>query len=234
MKTVSSARADAVSAAAGHVLACIGKKSDAVIASGALDEELLVWDAVAAGAAARGIRLADVRFLAVCEFEGPARETKASVRGRLLAHLIERTDAREENLYVPDAADPAAFDEKLTALGGLDLAVLGLGNNARVGFNEPATPFDTYTHCQKLTARTRAELAPLFGGEENVPLRGVTMGFQTLCRARDIIVIALGGEKATALYRMLYGRDDSIYPAAFLQLPANVTVYADEDASAKL
>ena len=67
-----------------------------------------------------------------------------------------------------------------------------------------------------------------------MPLRGVTMGFQTLCRARDIIVIALGGEKATALYRMPYGREASVSPAAFLQLSASVTVYADEEASAKL
>ena len=234
MKTVSSPKEEAVRAAAAHILACIKKKSDAVIALGALDEELAVWDAAAAEAAARGISLAELRLLAVCEFEGPARETEASVRSRLIAHLVEKTDAQEKNLLVPDAADPAAFDGLISALGGLDLAVLGLGDNARVGFNEPATPFDTYTHCQKLTAKTRAELAPRFSGEENVPLRGVTMGFQTLCRARDIIVIALGEEKATALYRMLYGRDDSVYPAAFLQLSANVTVYADEEASAKL
>ena len=112
--------------------------------------------------------------------------------------------------------------------------MLGLGDNARIGFNEPATPFDSGTHLQKLTRKTRAELASLFGGEENVPARGVTQGFRTLCFARDIVVIAHGEEKATALYRMLYGRNDSVYPAAFLQLPASVTVYADEEASAKL
>ena len=67
-----------------------------------------------------------------------------------------------------------------------------------------------------------------------MPARGVTQGFRTLCFARDIVVIAHGEEKATALYRMLYGRNDSVYPAAFLQLPASVTVYADEEASAKL
>ena len=65
-------------------------------------------------------------------------------------------------------------------------------------------------------------------------MRGVTQGFRTLCYARDIVVIAHGAEKATALYRTLYGRDDSVYPAAFLQLPPNVTVYADEEASAQL
>ena len=60
------------------------------------------------------------------------------------------------------------------------------------------------------------------------------MGFQQLCFARDIFVIALGGEKSAAVFHMLYGRDDSVYPAAFLQLPPNVTVWADEAAAARL
>lgn len=234
MKTVSLPREESIRAAAAHILACVEKKKDAVIALGALDEELAVWDELCRAAEESGVSLAGVRFFAVCELEGEARRAPASVRARLLSHLIEKTDAREENLFLPEADRCAEYDEAIASLGGLDLAVLGLGDNARIGFNEPATPFDSGTHVQKLTRKTRSELAPLFGGEENVPERGVTQGFRTLCFARDIIVIAHGGEKATALYRMLYGRDDSVYPAAFLQLPVNVTVYADEEASARL
>ena len=234
MKTVSLPREESIRAAAAHILSRIKEKKDAAVALGTLDEELAVWDELCRQAKEKNVSLADVRFFAVCEFEGETFPEGASIRQRLLSHLIGNSDAREENIFIPDGEDCAGYDEKIASLGGLDLAVLGLGDNARVGFNEPATPFDTYTHCQKLTAKTRAELAPRFSGEENVPLRGVTMGFQTLCRARDIIVIALGAEKAMALYRMLYGRDDSVYPAAFLQLPASVTVYADEEASAKL
>lgn len=234
MKTVSLPREESIRAAAAHILACVGKKKDAVIALGALDEELAVWDEVCRIAKNGGVSLAAARFFAVCEFESEAGSGALSVRERLLSHLFAKSDAREENLYLPQAEKCAEYDETIAALGGLDLAVLGLGDNARIGFNEPATPFDSGTHLQKLTRKTRAELASLFDGEENVPARGVTQGFRTLCFARDIVVIAHGEEKATALYRMLYGRNDSVYPAAFLQLPASVTVYADEEASAKL
>ena len=234
MKTITLPGEESIAAAAAHILSCIEKKKDAVIALGALDEELAVWDELCRQARGKNVSLSCARFFAVCEFEGETLPEGASVRQRLLSHLIDRSDAHAENLFIPDAEDCAGYDGKIAALGGLDLAVLGLGDNARVGFNEPATPFDSGTHLQKLTRKTRAELASRFGGEENVPVRGVTQGFQTLCFARDIVVIAHGAEKATALYRTLYGRDDSVYPAAFLQLPPNVTVYADEEAAASL
>ena len=85
-----------------------------------------------------------------------------------------------------------------------------------------------------MTDKTKRELAPLFGGEDKVPPRGVTMGFQQLCFAREILVVALGAEKSAAVFHMLYGRDDSVYPAAFLQLPPNVTVWADPAAAKQL
>lgn len=227
-------REESIRAAAAHILSRIKEKKDAAVALGTLDEELAVWDELCRQAKEKNVSLADVRFFAVCEFEGETFPEGASIRQRLLSHLIGKSDVREENIFIPDGEDCAGYDRKIATLGGLDLAVLGLGDNARVGFNEPATPFDSGTHVQKLTRKTRAELAPRFGGEKNVPVRGVTQGFRTLCYARDIVVIAHGAEKATALYRTLYGRDDSVYPAAFLQLPPNVTVYADEEASAQL
>ena len=139
-----------------------------------------------------------------------------------------------EKLHIPHADEPAAYDALIKRAGGLDLALPGLGRNARVGFNEPATQFDSNTHVQKLTDKTKRELAPLFGGEDKVPPRGVTMGFQQLCFAREILVVALGAEKSAAVFHMLYGRDDSVYPAAFLQLPPNVTVWADPAAAKQL
>lgn len=234
MKTIVSSRQEAVRAAAEQVLELIRKKPDAVLAIGAGEDELGILDAVASRAAETQLSLASLRLLAVCEFDGPAREREQSARARLIRHLIDKTDAQEEKLFVPDADAPERYDALIRELGGLDLAVLGLGENARVGFNEPATQFDTHTHVQKLTDRTRRELAALFGGEEAVPQRGVTMGFQELCSAREILVIALGESKSKALFHMLYGRDDSVYPAAFLQLPLNVTVYADVSAASEL
>ena len=112
----------------------------------------------------------------------------------------------------------------------IDLAVLGLGYKAQIGFNEVGTPYDSTKHNQKLTDNTKEEYS-VFGP---VPDMGVTLGIGDLVKAKNIMVLALGTKRAEAVYNMLYARDDSIVPAAFLQLPRNVIVFADEDAGSKL
>ena len=85
-----------------------------------------------------------------------------------------------------------------------------------------------------LNAATRRELAESFGGEERVPVFGLTMGIKTLVEARETLIVSLGASHAKAVFDSLYGRDDSTVPAAFLQLYPNVTLYLDEESAAKL
>ena len=234
MKTIVSQTEDCIRAAAERLVSLVERKPKAVLALDPHEDVLRVLRCAAALASERAVSLREVRAFAVCEFEGlDAQDPRSAVR-RLTEAFFTGSDADEEKLYIPDAADPAAYDARIGDAGGLDLALIGLGVNARVGFNEPATPFDSNTHSQRLTDKTKRELAPLFGGEEKVPPRGVTMGFRQLCFARDILVIALGEEKSSAVFHMLYGRDDSVYPAAFLQIPPKLTVLADGAAAVKL
>lgn len=231
MKTSILAREDCVLAAAEKALAIIEEKPTAVVTLSAGEDELTLLRKLAELADERGVSLAGLRLFAACELEGLADGDPRSVVSRLGSSLFGDSRAA---ILAPDGANCADYDRAIDAAGGIDLAILGLGENARVAFNEPATQFDTYTHVQKLTKTTRTALAPAFGGEEAAPERGVTLGFQNLCAAREILVIALGDEKKRAVFHMLYGRDDSIYPAAFLQLPLNVTLFADQEAAADL
>lgn len=165
------------------------------------------------------------------EFEG---ETGENSSRRSIERLAAETDLDLNNCVFLTGENFSAYDDIISAAGGLDLAVLGLGMNAHIGYNEPATPYSSITHVQKLTAPTRRQLAAAFGGEENVPERAFTMGIKTIVSARQIMVIALGAEKAQPVFDMLYGRDDSVVPAAFLQMPPEVTVYLDPAAAEKL
>ena len=112
----------------------------------------------------------------------------------------------------------------------IDLAILGLGYNGQIGFNEVGTQFNSFTHEQKLTATTIKEFSK-FG---SIGQTGITLGIKTLVSAKEIIVYACGEERTDAVFGMLYGRNDSTVPAAFLQIPKNVTVYADNEAASKL
>lgn len=232
MKTLVLEKEECLRQAADRIAQLLAKKPEAVLAfaTGRTMRELFA--VLAARCAAGELSLKQARVFAVTEFE--AVDEAHSARAQLMKELVEKTDLVPENCHFPDAESAEHYDEAIAEAGGLDLAVLGLGVNAHVGYNEPAVPFDSLTHRQKLTDKTRAQLAGQFGGEEAVPVCAWTMGIKTLVSARQVLVLAFGEEKAWAVFQMLYARDDSVIPAAFLQLPPEVLVCVDPEAGKKL
>ena len=229
MKTFISSLDGAVKKAAAQIKKIVERRSDAVIAVSADPDVLVLCDELAAMYGRGEISFSKARFFSLCEFEG-----NGLCRAELKKRLLDVTDAAEENCFFLSEDDIDGVESRIEALGGLDLAVLGIGADGRIGFNEPATPFGSRTHVQLLAPATRRELAPIFGGEDKVPEKGVTMGIKTITLAREIVLAAFGGERAEPVFKMLYGRDDSVVPAAFLQIPMNVAVYLDEEAAKKL
>jgi glucosamine-6-phosphate deaminase len=124
-----------------------------------------------------------------------------------------------------------AFDEDLTARGGIDIAILGLGRNGHLGFNEPPCPTDAPTRAVVLTPTTIEANAGYWGTTADVPAQAVTIGIGPLLAAREIVLLVSGGEKRTILRRALEGPVDPDVPASALQVASGrVTVVADEAA----
>ena len=201
------------------------KKPGAVLALSAGGDCLALYELLAKMQAAGEISFQNARIFPVTAFCG-----REDVR---LAGFLRRVDVKEENLFSLTEENFAQYDEWIEKQGGIDLAVLDLGLNGRIGFNEPATPFDSLTHRQKITDSSRRELDAVADGEK-MPEFALTMGIKTLVSARDILLISSGESRADAVFKMLYARNDSVVPAAFLQIPLNVTVYLDEASAQKL
>lgn len=183
---------------------------------------------------AENVSFEGIRVFSLQEFSGLAQDDLNSLNGAVYRNFVSKCGMKAEN-FIPLTDDNyERFDERISEAGGLDIAVVNLGNSARFGFNEIATQFLSRTHTQKLTSTTRDELAHIFSGEENVPERGITMGIKTVTDAKSIIALAVGEGRAKALYKTLYGRNDSVVPGAFLQLPSDVTIYADTAAASQL
>ena len=117
---------------------------------------------------------------------------------------------------------------------GIDLAVLGLGRNGHIGFNEPGTPFESLTHVTQLSEETRKREAQAFGGLECVPKKAITMGIRTIMNARETLLLVSGVEKAEALSRALSGPITPEVPASVRQLHPRLTVLADAAAAGSL
>ena len=232
MKTVIRGREELLKLAAEQICTLVREKPDAALTMAAGRTMPPLW-ALLCEASARGeVDFTRIRFFQTAELLAAPEEK--SLRRMVEQGFLDPVGVPEENRFWLTEVSFADCDDRIREAGDLDLAVLGLGVNAHVGFNEPGTQFSTGCRIQKLTDKTRRQLGWLFPDGASVPERAVTMGIRTLTRAREILVLALGEEKAKAVFDMLYARNDSVIPAAFLQLPADVTVYVDPEAGSKL
>ena len=146
-----------------------------------------------------------------------------------------------DDVVVPDglADDPereaAALDDAITALGGIDVQIAGIGANGHLGFNEPGSPLDSPARTVDLSMQTRRDNARFFDGKLTaVPARAITQGLGTIGRARAIVLLAMGAHKAPALQAAFAGPVTPEVPASVLQLHPRVTVVADRAAAARL
>jgi glucosamine-6-phosphate deaminase len=138
--------------------------------------------------------------------------------------------------FDPESADlaeeAARFAEKLAAEGGLDLAVLGIGMNGHLAFNEPGSVRHSVARLVELEPSTRESASACWGA--TVPTAGLTLGLHELLAARRVVLLANGPSKREIVRRALKGAVGPECPATFLREHASVTVVLDEAAAAGL
>ncbi|MBY0551680.1 MAG: glucosamine-6-phosphate deaminase [Candidatus Obscuribacterales bacterium] len=139
-----------------------------------------------------------------------------SFRHFLEQNLYTNGNFTRSNLFNPLDVDD--YDGLIAAFGGLDLTVLGLGQNGHIAFNEPGTPFLSWTHTAQLTDSTRHSNLEFFGSLDKVPTNSVTMGIQTILASKRIILVVAGKNKVSVLQNALKGPICAELPASYLQL----------------
>ena len=174
------------------------------------------------------------------EYRGLRREDPQSYWHFMHEHFFDHINIDPDRINLPDGTNLDAeeecrrYDDIIHAVGGVDLQLLGIGNNGHIGFNEPLTPFTSVTHIVKLTDSTREANKRFFRSIDEVPTHAVTMGIHTVMKARSIILLAFGEAKADIIKKTVEGRPDIAVPASLLQLHEDVTLYLDRAAAAKL
>lgn len=181
-----------------------------------------------------------VRTVNLDEYRGLSQEDPQSYYYFMQKNLFSHVNLAPGASFIPDGMNDDAeavcadYEEKIRALGGVDLQLLGLGNNGHIGFNEPAEVFEKGTHCVDLTQSTIEANARFFQSVDEVPTQAYTMGIQTIMRAKKILVIVNGEGKAEILKKAFFGPVTPQVPASILQMHPDVTVIADEAACGKL
>jgi len=150
-------------------------------------------------------------------------------------NLFSKVNFASVRLLSGETADPsgecAAYDAEIEACGGIDLQILGIGQNGHIGFNEPAQYYSMPTYLVELTQSTIEANSRFFAEGEVQPSSALTMGFGPIFNARSILLLISGANKAHIAAKLFDGRIHTDVPASLLLLHPNVTVLMDKDAS---
>lgn len=182
------------------------------------------------------IDFSEVKTVNLDEYLGLDGSSPASYRFFMNEHLFDKVNIDVNHTHVPNGMaedidrECRDYDRLVQDLGGVDLQLLGLGHNGHIGFNEPGDAFENGTHVVELTESTINANARLFARREDVPRRAITMGVGSILRAKKILVIVSGEDKARAVRDAFFGPVTPRLPASILQLHRDVVLIADRAA----
>ena len=173
------------------------------------------------------------------EYVGLNPEHEQSYRHFMNENLFNHVNININNTIVPNGlaqdlnAECKEYDKKIEELGGIDVQLLGVGNNGHIAFNEPDKELSSGTHVITLTEDTIKANSRFFDTIDEVPKRAITMGLGEIMKAKKIVLIASGESKAEAIKGLFSGKITTENPASMLQMHGDVTVIVDK-AAAKL
>ncbi|MBR2948474.1 MAG: glucosamine-6-phosphate deaminase [Lachnospiraceae bacterium] len=177
-----------------------------------------------------------VKSVNLDEYKGLPRENEQSYFYFMHDNLFKHVNIDLNNTNLPDGMEPdsdkacAEYDAVIASMGGVDLQLLGLGHDGHIGFNEPNDEFDKETHCVDLTEMTIEANKRFFASADEVPRQAYTMGIATIMRAKCVLMVVSGADKAQILKDAFFGPITPKVPASILQLHPNFILVADEAA----
>jgi glucosamine-6-phosphate deaminase len=191
--------------------------------------------------ASLGLDFSRCRSFNLDEYVGVPPENPQSYRHYMNERLFDRIDIPRANTHVPDGmatdlgTEVAHYERLIKDAGGIDLQLLGIGEDGHIGFNEPLSALMSRTREKALTPKTRRQNAGMFGGDpDRVPKRALTMGVGTILEARELVLLATGAAKAAILAKAVEGPITAMISASAIQLHPRCKVVLDVAAASAL
>lgn len=189
-----------------------------------------------------GLSFQDVITFNLDEYYPMEPASRHSYHYFMRKNLFDLVDIDPKNYYLPDgtvAKDEirkyvAEYEQLITDMGGIDLQILGIGQNGHIGFNEPGSPVYSRTRLITLDNNTRLANSGHFENLAEVPRLAITTGIRTIMNARQIVLMAWGDAKAEAIKRSVEDNPAEEVPASLLQQHDDVVFVVDELAASQL
>lgn len=221
--------------AAAELRAAIDAKPDLLlcVASGATPTE--AYDLFAAEGRAHPDAFRRLRLLRLDEWGGLAPDDPASSEAQIRRQLVEPLGVSADRYFAfrGDTADSEAECARIRTVvdqqGPIDIAVLGLGVNGHLGFNEPAEALRPHAHVAELSRASREH--GMLAHARGVPTHGLTLGMADLMRARRVLLVVTGAHKRDVLARLVTGGITTALPGSFLRMHADTLCLCDRAAA---
>jgi len=189
-----------------------------------------------------GLSFKNVVTFNLDEYYPITKEASQSYNRFMFTNLFSHVDIDPKNIHIPNGeidkddikTECANYEKEIEKEGGIDLQILGIGNNGHIGFNEPGSGIYTRTRLVNLTNSTRQANSFEFANMSEVPRQAITMGINTILKSKQIVLMAWGEGKADAVKQAVEEDDTETVPASFLQNHDNVTFVIDEAAASQL
>ena len=191
--------------------------------------------------AARKVSFRNVVTFNMDEYVGIPEGHPQSYHSFMRDNLFSKVDIPPANVNLPDGnagdleAECARYEDKIRALGGIDLFFGGVGADGHVAFNEPGSSLSSRTRVKTLTSDTKAINSRFFGGDpDKVPSTALTVGVGTIMDAREVLLLVSGRNKARALGHAIEDGVNHLWTVSCLQLHPKAIIVADEEATMEL
>lgn len=199
-----------------------------------------MYEHLAEAHAKRGLDFSGVQSFNLDEYVSLAPEHPQSYHYFMNENLFSKVNIQKENTHFPAYNEEkpeesgARYDEAIEEAGGIDLQVLGIGQNGHIAFNEPAEQLSVATGLVTLTQSTIAANSRFFDRVEDVPKQAISSGMGTILKARKIVILASGADKKDAVAKLLDGtKVTTQWPVTLTLLHPDVTLIVDEAAAGK-
>ena len=179
------------------------------------------------------LSFANVKTVNLDEYVGLTPDHDQSYAYFMNKNLFSKIDIKAENTNIPSGiaecpeCECKRYDKLIESLGGVDVQVIGIGNNGHIAFNEPSDKFTYGTNLVNLTDSTIDANARFFSSRDEVPTKAISMGIGGIMSAKKILLVANGSGKAEILERALFGDVTPAVPASILRFAKDVVVFAD-------
>lgn len=187
---------------------------------------------------AEGFDVSKATFLGIDEITNVPRDYYGACYAMIRTEMLDAMGVGDDRfLMLPTYSDDfdkacGDFVKKINDMGGIDLLILGLGENGHLGFNQPYSPLEKEAWVTdmnpELTERVRREVG------EDGDYKGITLGIKMIMKAKRIVLVAKGANKAVAVKCMLTGDISSEFPASVLQLHPDCEFLLDSEAAVML